>query len=214
MTNDAVPVTAEAREAAADLLALDLGEPLSPADKFQLECIRSGDGDDDNGVQAFARFERDILARHRGSTAVVDVELRRFAQNIFNGLDTRMIVIDSPADETLANVLRQGRKALASLSQTPATPMDELQRLGQEYDGPVQERLREALPKRCDGIEQPAFEEWAKDQGFDMTEHPLHYLFLNAKTDAARQAWCAGIKHASDRIAALADRTQEGEVQP
>lgn len=71
--------------------------------------------------------------------------------------------------------------------------MDELQRLGQEW---------EALPKRCDGIEQPAFEEWARAQGYDMTEHPLHYLFLDAKTDAARQGRAAGLKHASDRIAA------------
>lgn len=84
---------------------------------------------------------------------------------------------------------------------TPPTP----DRIGKDA-------VREALPKRCDGIEQPAFEEWAAAQGFDMTEHPLHYLFLDAKTDAARQAWCAGIKHASDRIAALsATPAQQGE---
>lgn len=53
----------------------------------------------------------------------------------------------------------------------------------------------------CDGVEQPAFEEWASKQGLDMHEHPLHYLFLDAKTDAARQAWKAGLEHAVGRMA-------------
>jgi hypothetical protein len=51
----------------------------------------------------------------------------------------------------------------------------------------------------CDGIEQGAFEEWAKARRFDMTEHPLHYLFLDEKTDAARQGWKAGLEHAVSR---------------
>lgn len=50
-----INVTQADRDAAADLLTCDLGEPLSPADKFQLESIRSGLDDDDDGVQAFAR---------------------------------------------------------------------------------------------------------------------------------------------------------------
>ena len=38
-------------------------------------------------------------------------ELFWFAQNIFNGLDTGMIRMDSPADETLANILGRGRQS-------------------------------------------------------------------------------------------------------
>ncbi|AVA13835.1 hypothetical protein [Sphingopyxis sp. MG] len=53
-----VTVTQADRDAAADLLTCDLGEPLSPADKFQLESIRSGLDDDDDGVQAFARHRQ------------------------------------------------------------------------------------------------------------------------------------------------------------
>ena len=39
-------------------------------------------------------------------------ELQRFAEQIFSGLDTGMIKIETPADETLANVLKAGRDAL------------------------------------------------------------------------------------------------------
>jgi len=55
-------------------------------------------------------------------------------------------------------------------------------------------------PSACDGVEQPAFEAWAKIQRFDMAEHPLHYLFLDAKTDAARDAWKAGLTYAVERM--------------
>ena len=39
-------------------------------------------------------------------------ELLEFAQNMFNGIEAGMITLSSPADETLANVLGRGRKAL------------------------------------------------------------------------------------------------------
>lgn len=51
------------------------------------------------------------------------------------------------------------------------------------------------LPNNCDGKEQYAFEAWAKAQGFDMHEHPLHYLFLDPKTNAAREAWNECIRY-------------------
>jgi len=59
-----------------------------------------------------------------------------------------------------------------------------------------------AWPKTCDGIEQPAFEEWAKSEGFDMAEHPIHYLFTDPETAAARIAWKAGLLHAVERMKA------------
>lgn len=53
------------------------------------------------------------------------------------------------------------------------------------------------LARTCDGKEQYAFEEWARTQQFDMHEHPLHYLFLDNRTDAARNGWKAGLVYAS-----------------
>ena len=70
------------------------------------------------------------------------------------------------------------------------------------------EALCSALPDTFDGKEQHAFEDLAKGMGLDMTEHPLHYLFLNEKTYAARQAWKAAIRYCrSQALAALEDRT-------
>lgn len=40
-------------------------------------------------------------------------DLLEFVRQIFNGIDTRQITIDTSADETLANVLSRGRAALA-----------------------------------------------------------------------------------------------------
>ncbi len=51
------------------------------------------------------------------------------------------------------------------------------------------------LPDTCDGKEQYAFEAWATSEGFDMHEHPIHYLFMDKRTDAARQAWKAAIMY-------------------
>ena len=52
----------------------------------------------------------------------------------------------------------------------------------------------------CDGKEQDAFEAWASAERFDMHQHPMHYLFMDPKTDAARMGWKAGILHARTRI--------------
>jgi len=51
------------------------------------------------------------------------------------------------------------------------------------------------LPKQCDGKEQEAFEAWAKLQGMDMHEHPLHYLFLDKRTGGARDGWSAALRY-------------------
>lgn len=53
-----------------------------------------------------------------------------------------------------------------------------------------------------DGTEQDAFEEWAKSERYDMAQHPLHYIFLDERTSAARNAWRAGIRHAQKRLVA------------
>ena len=55
--------------------------------------------------------------------------------------------------------------------------------------------LLKALPDTCDGKEQRAFEDWAKSRDMDMSEHPLHYLFLDKETAVARNAWRAAIEY-------------------
>jgi hypothetical protein len=61
-------------------------------------------------------------------------------------------------------------------------------------------------PRTCDGKEQHAFEAWASANGYDMHEHPLHYLFMDHKTDAARQAWKAGLTYAVEVMQPLVER--------
>jgi hypothetical protein len=51
------------------------------------------------------------------------------------------------------------------------------------------------LPKSNDGKEQDAFEAWAGSERYDMTTHPMHWLFLNERTDAARQGWKAALEY-------------------
>lgn len=52
-----------------------------------------------------------------------------------------------------------------------------------------------AVPSTCDGKEQDAFEAWASGERFDMALHPLHWLFLNEKTYAARQGWKGALRY-------------------
>lgn len=87
----------------------------------------------DDLALAFARYRTAFQASAgecRSNQAAYE-ELRRFAQNIFNGLDTSMIRMDTPADETLANVLRRGRAALATLT----TPVEASQPVGDAGEG-------------------------------------------------------------------------------
>jgi hypothetical protein len=51
------------------------------------------------------------------------------------------------------------------------------------------------LPKSNDGKEQDAFEAWAGSERYDMATHPIHWLFLNERTDAARQGWKAALEY-------------------
>jgi len=67
-------------------------------------------------------------------------------------------------------------------------------------------------PTTCDGIEQDAFEAWATSERMVMDTHPLHWLFLDAKTNAARKGWKAGLKHAADRCRALTPPAPEAET--
>ncbi|MBA6427031.1 hypothetical protein [Pseudomonas aeruginosa] len=69
------------------------------------------------------------------------------------------------------------------------------------YAAPVAQAQHSA-PDVCDGKEQDAFEEWASKEGMNMERHPLHWLFLDAKTYSARQGWKAALKYARNMLAA------------
>ncbi|UVD32763.1 hypothetical protein [Pseudomonas phage PH826] len=68
------------------------------------------------------------------------------------------------------------------------------------YTAPSQ--AQHSVPDVCDGKEQDAFEEWAKKEGLDTSCHPMHWLFLDAKTNSARQGWKAALRYVRAQVAA------------
>lgn len=58
-------------------------------------------------------LEATLHPEHRARVCFDDLEF--FCRQIFNGLDTKMLTFDTPADETLENNLRRGRRALKGL---------------------------------------------------------------------------------------------------
>ena len=80
---------------------------------------------DQGSAALFIRSKQQELAVARVSDSVINgrdranarliataPELLEFVQQIFNGVDTGMIRMDTPADETLENVMARGRQAL------------------------------------------------------------------------------------------------------
>lgn len=57
-------------------------------------------------------------------------------------------------------------------------------------------------------VEHLKFEEWATAERYDMHEHPLHYLFMDSKTNAARKGWKAALRYVSS---ALSSHQRSGE---
>lgn len=79
----------------------------------------------------------------------------------------------------------------------------------------VEARVPSGWPETCDGKEQEAWEAWAKSEGLSMECHPLHYLFLNATTYKARDAWKAGLRYASEQArAALSAAPAAPQAEP
>lgn len=60
----------------------------------------------------------------------------------------------------------------------------------------------EAFPHSNDGVEQEAFEAYARRQRMNLDRHPLHYVFLDEKTATAREAWRNALYDASQRLQA------------
>lgn len=71
---------------------------------------------------------------------------------------------------------------------------------------PVSHVVGYELSQDSNHQEQRAFEAWASSHGYVMHEHPLHYLFMDPKTDAARQGWKAALQYARKQFA-----TTEGQ---
>ena len=68
--------------------------------------------------------------------------------------------------------------------------------------GIAAESLGIDLADDCDGKEQEEFEAWAQKERLDMETHPIHWLFLDKQTNAARRGWRAGISYARRRALA------------
>lgn len=49
--------------------------------------------------------------------------------------------------------------------------------------------------------ESAAFEAWAARWDYDLSQHPLHYLFLNRETACARDGWREAIAYARTVLA-------------
>lgn len=99
-------------------------------------------------------------------------------------------------------LLQKALDAVAALSPDQQREMMELQRRSfAENNVALSRPAPDATGKcgelvdNCDGKEQEAFETWAKSKRFDMHEHPLHYLFLDSKTNAAREGWNEAIRY-------------------
>jgi hypothetical protein len=58
------------------------------------------------------------------------------------------------------------------------------------------------VPRSNDGKEQVAFEEWARGQGYAMDTHPIHWLFLDSRTAAARDGWRSALDYVTQSLAA------------
>ena len=78
-----------------------------------------------------------------------------------------------------------------------------------------QKRTRDhfvTFPQSCDGKEQYAFEAWAKGECMEMGKHPMFYLFLDARTAAARARAAAPAAKPEPKIAILATRKRLGAL--
>ncbi|WP_329033236.1 hypothetical protein [Pseudomonas aeruginosa] len=69
-------------------------------------------------------------------------------------------------------------------------------------------QAQHSVPDVCDGKEQDAFEGWARKEGLDTSCHPMHWLFLDSKTNSARQGWKAALRYVRAQIAAAPAKAQ------
>lgn len=108
--------------------------------------------------------------------------------------------VDNGLSSTYKWLERAAASGVADVERAARTLMDYYQGAESEEKGGAGPL---ALPKSNDGKEQDAFESWAAGEKYDMTTHPLHWLFLNERTYAARQGWKAALEYVG-RVAGAA----------
>jgi hypothetical protein len=98
------------------------------------------------------------------------------------------------------------RSAAHCIARNPEV-MTDLRSLEIRREIDAEERLRatpspegSALPDVCDGKEQDAFEQFLRDRKMSTITHPIHWLFLDAKSYAAREAWKAAISYCRKEV--------------
>lgn len=108
--------------------------------------------------------------------------------------DHQVSLYDNDPLRAIAGALSTMSMALpaqGSFAKTLAIHSNEIAKAAAERD-----RLRAAIPSPCDGKEQDAFEAWGRANGLDIdNQHPLHWLFLDPKTAAARDGWRAALAY-------------------
>lgn len=88
------------------------------------------------------------------------------------------------------------------MPETPATDA---------YLNSVRAEVIKSVPTVCDGKEQAAFEDYARSKGLDLSQHPLHYLFLDGKTNQARSAWRECLVYVASQLRAGTHDTTDKE---
>lgn len=129
--------------------------------------------------QQTGETQRDRREHNRGPQSHEKVE------HLFNGFHNLIATAELGGDDYSAGYLRAMMNAFAELVRS-ITPDEKL---------PLH-----VMPDTCDGKEQDAFVKWAAENRFDMSAHPLHFLFLSERTNGARQGWKAAISYCRDQL--------------
>lgn len=200
--DDAVPVTAEHRNAAADLIEAYWQGAGEQHDQMRELAARYRAGHS-QGVwtDAFARFERDILARHRGSTAVVD-EVRDDEMLYMRGY------LKVPCEVEPEGERREALQAAAMLlAPYSADPSGTPTRDGLVFlNAAVSPGAAKYFANLASLSQSPAT---------PMVQEGLREAAQAVVDESARMTMTMRRRKIFDALAAaLADRTQEGEVRP
>ena len=115
MTKDQVTTSAEGEELVS-LRDRFAGQALSKLIPEDWEVSPGSYRKQIHNISHWAYEFADAMLEARGTPELSD--LLWFAKQIFNGLDTGMLRFETPADETLKNILDRGRSAIAKAEGT------------------------------------------------------------------------------------------------
>lgn len=165
----------------AQVLSDNLPELLSTAQAEQAEAERP--------IVSFEKYMQVMYDRDENAKRL-DAALARIAE-----LEAKLSDPTAVHQWQFSNAWFDGSEEVVLKAGKEGSPIRTL------YAAPVAQAQHSA-PDVCDGKEQNAFEEWASKEGMNMERHPLHWLFLDAKTYSARQGWKAALKYARNMLAA------------